>query len=415
MNNTADTQEKKPLEFPAFDVLTLSAWAYVGILYFVVVVLDLVTKNAAYSSSLFFTYFTILCLLSLNRIFSVVKKADIFFLIMNLFLVYISVNYLYPEGREYVLSRLPYLFYQVIPFYYVGLFFRFDEDFAYKMYLVSIVGVLLNVVYIFVFLASGRVMVDDNMTMGYQILPYVLYVFWYYLWKRTSFSLYISIVGIIFVIGMGTRGPLLSVLLLPTLYYLLEPTFSKKKKKAAAIVFISIYMLIDWVSSNIGFLISIRDSLKSFGLSSRIVDSIFTDIAESSTNVRLRIYDEIWYYITQKPFSGYGIFGDEEMLGYQSHNIVLGLLFHFGFVLGSFFLFSCLYIFIKSIVRARSSIMFGLFIVVFSCAFVRVLVSGTYICGPFFLLIGLSANICRTKQSDSIKLSANSASPLLTT
>jgi len=395
MENKTDIQEKKALDFSAFDVLSLSAWAYVGILYFVVVVLDLVTKNETISRSVFLTYFTILCLLSLKNVFSNVKKADIFFLIMILFLVYLSVTYLYPEGKGHVISRLPYLFYQVIPFYYIGLFFRFDEDYVFKLYLVSIVGVLLNTVYIFVFLASGRIMVNDNMTMGYQILPYVLYVFWYYLWKRTFISLCISVVGIIFVLSMGTRGPLLSVIILPVFYYLLGPTLSKKKKITASIVIGSIYLLMDWISSNISLLISIRNSLRSFGLSSRIIDSIFTDIALSSTNVRLRIYDEIWYYITQKP-SGYGIFGDEELLEYQTHNIVLGFLFHFGYVLGSFFLLVILIILIKSVVRAKSSIMFGIFIVVFSNAIIRVFVSGTYITPSFFLLLGVSVNICRS-------------------
>lgn len=378
----------------SFELLTLSAWAHVGLLFFVGVVLNLLTGDAIVSQVVSVTYYIILVALSFKEICKTIRFKDFMFLIFVVVVILYSFN-IYPEGKETVLEKLPELFFQVLSFYFVGILMKTDEEYTDKAYIISAIAVIINWIYIFVFNASGRVMVEDNMTMGYQVLPYALFCLWYALQKPSRTKTIFAGLGVIFVLSMGTRGPLLSIVLFAVVF-LLFGTY--KHQRTVRILTIAIgTLLFLFILSGLyeSVLAAIGSILRSVGLSSRIVDSIIYNSAESSGFARERIRVAIYNAIQQRPYSGYGIYGEEAMLGYKSHSIIYGMWFHFGIIVGSVFMSLLALKFLKASIITKESFSRGLFFVVLANGLVRCFFSGTYLCAPLFLALGLAVNLTR--------------------
>lgn len=387
----------------SFELLSLSAWAHVGLLFFVGVVLDLVTGDTMISQIVTVTYYVLLVMLSFKEIYKVVKSKDFVFLLLVAAIIIYSYC-IYPEGRETVTEKLPELFFQVLSFYFVGLFMRTDEEYTDKAYLVSEIAVFVNWVYIFVFNASGRVMVEDNMTMGYQVLPYALFCLWYALQKPSRKHTIVAILGVVFVISMGTRGPLLSIVIFSIVYLILGTYKHQRTVKILILVVGTLLLLFVFSGLYESILVVIGSMLRSIGLSSRIVDSIIYNAAESSGLARERIRIAIINAIQLRPYTGYGIYGEEAMLGYKSHSIIYGMWFHFGMITGSVFMAFLGLKFLKASIVSKGSISQGLFFVILANGLVRCFFSGTYLCGPLFLVLGLAVNLIRQNKDKKLAL-----------
>ncbi len=378
----------------SFELLSLSAWAHVGLLFFVGVVLYLVTGETTLSQVITTTYYVLLIMLSFREICKAIKFKDFVFLLFVIAILSYSF-FIYPEGRETVIEKIPELFFQVLSFYFVGLFMKTDEEYTDKAYLISEIAVLVNWVYIFVFNASGRVMVEDNMTMGYQVLPYALFCLWYALQKPSKRHTVMAILGVVFVISMGTRAPLLSIVLFAVVYLLFGSYNHQKTVRLLTIGIGTILFLFILSGLYENILAGIGVMLRSVGLSSRIVDSIIYNAAESSGLARDRIRLTITNAIQMRPYTGYGIYGEEAMLGYKSHSIIYGMWFHYGMIAGTVFLALLALKFLKTIKVTYDPIARGLFFVVLANGLVRCFFSGTYLCAPLFMALGLAVNLTR--------------------
>lgn len=378
----------------SFELLTLSAWAHVGLLFFIGVVLNLLTGDVIVSQTVTIVYYVILIMLSFKEICRTIRFKDIVFVLLIIGAVLYSF-YIYPEGKETVIEKLPELFFQVLSFYFVGLFMKTDEEYTDKAYLISEIAVIINWIYIFVFNASGRVMVEDNMTMGYQVLPYALFCLWYALQKPSKKKTIIAVLGVIFVISMGTRGPLLSIVLF-SVVFLMFGTYKHQKTVRLLTIVIGVLLLL-FIFSGLyeSVLAGIGIMLRGVGLSSRIVDSIIYKAAESSGLARERIRLTITNAIQMRPYTGYGIYGEEAMLGYKSHSIIYGMWFHYGMIAGTVFLALLALKFLKTIKVTYDPIARGIFFVVLANGLVRCFFSGTYLCAPLFMALGLAVNLTR--------------------
>ena len=391
----------KQYSISSFELLSLSAWAHVGLLFFVGVVLNLVTGDTTLSQVITTTYYVLLIMLSFREICKVIKFQDFVFLLFVIAIISYSF-FIYPEGRETVIEKIPELFFQVLSFYFVGLFMKTDEEYTDKAYLISEIAVLVNWAYIFVFNASGRVMVEDNMTMGYQVLPYALFCLWYALQKPSKKKTIIAVLGVIFVISMGTRGPLLSIVLF-SVVFLMFGTYKHQKTVRLLAIVIGVLLLLFILSGLYeSVLAGIGIMLRGVGLSSRIVDSIIYNAAESSGLARERIRLTITNAIQMRPYTGYGIYGEEAMLGHKSHSIIYGMWFHYGMIAGTVFLVLLAIKYLKASIISRDSFSRGLFFVVLANGLVRCFFSGTYLCAPLFLALGVAENI--TRQSKDINM-----------
>jgi len=135
------------------------------------------------------------------------------------------------------------------------------------------------------------------------------------------------------------------------------------------------------------------------GLSSRIIDALFYGGAESSSVARDRIYLQMWNAIMARPYTGYGIFGENVLFGYNAHNIFYGVFIHFGFVFGSVVLLWLLIRFVKAAIVAIDNNVRGLFFVLLCNGLIRCFFSGTYLCFPLFLALGFAVNVVRQSRT----------------
>jgi hypothetical protein len=188
-----------------------------------------------------------------------------------------------------------------------------------------------------------------------------------------------AILGVVFVISMGTRGPLLSIVLFAVVYLLFGSYNHQKTVRLLTIGIGTILFLFILSGLYENILAGIGVMLRSVGLSSRIVDSIIYNAAESSGLARERIRLTITNAIQMRPYTGYGLYGEEALLGYKSHSIIYGMWFHYGMIAGTVFLVLLAIKYLKASIISRDSFSRGLFFVVLANGLVRCFFSGTYL------------------------------------
>ena len=166
--------------------------------------------------------------------------------------------------------------------------------------------------------------VEDDMNRAYQLLPNVLIVISYAVKKRQFLPWIFAAVGFFYLLSLGTRGPLLIVFA-----FLISDIFlSKYVKKHIKIAFAIFAILIVFI-----FLIPsvyqivlppINTLLKRIGLSTRVFDSfLYEKVSSTFDSGRSELYSFAVDKILEKPFLGYGVYGEWEWIGWNVHNVFL--------------------------------------------------------------------------------------------
>lgn len=376
------------------DFLVLSAWVYGGLLYFVNIAINLVTGSQLLANLVMATYFVILIMLSFRQWGHKIRLVDVMALFILITIVLVS--YLLNEkNQENIAARLPELFFQVIPFYAVGLIIKQEKRTFDILYCGSAAVVLINWLYVAVILGTGREMQEDNLFLAYSVLPHALMMLWYAMEKKRLRNVLLAVAGMIFLMSMGSRGPVVSSLVFIALYLMYSSKGSFKKRFFAVILPTAIVAVIIISGAWEDILLWISDRIKALNLSTRVIDAILYDSAEGSNEARINIYTIMLEHIKQRPFTGYGIYGEWSMIDYTAHQMVLELWCHYGVIVGSILALSGL----STIARAfRKNInSYSQVFILLMCAFglVRGIYAGSYLSDYIFLLLGFSVAALR--------------------
>ena len=116
----------------------------------------------------------------------------------------------------------------------------------------------------------------------------------------------------------------------------------------------------------------------------------------SYTSGRDEIYSVLLEYLRQRPFTGYGVYG-EYTLGYAAgaHNAYLQIVFNFGCILGGALLLVYIIVFIKGLMCSKGKFSQN-WIIVFGCiVFIRSIFGGSYFNYAVFFLLGICLHSIR--------------------
>lgn len=278
-------------------------------------------------------------------------------------------------------------------FFIVGLFLIPDEESVDLMGKISCFSIFMESIFIWFILRGSDMQNDDDMSRAYFLLLTVLFAVNYAYDKRTFWGLAASAVGILALLSMGTRGPIMIILA----FFAAKIYQTSTKKGKGTIVLVVILLLMWFVNSSLwnAFLLFLRDIISTIGLSTRIIDYTIQGETLSDYTERDEIFDVVISKIHERPLTGWGLYGEWQFVGWSAHNMYLEILQNYGVIIGGIILLWMFYIAIKAFFTTKSIPVRSLVLMFVCNVFVRGFFGGTFLSLPTFLMIGYCLQICR--------------------
>lgn len=316
-------------------------------------------------------------------------------LVMVFVVVAIIVTWLiYPANIEDYMFGNEQFWPTVFPlfrFFIVGLFLIPNEETVDLMGKVSCLALLVESTFVMLILRGSELQGNDDMSRAYFILMTVLLVINYAYDRRTYIGMAFAVVGILFLLSMGSRGPVMIVLA-----FIAAKVFQTSTRSGKGYIVVIALLLIMWfVNSDYwnAFLLFLRDILSTLGFSTRILDFAIEGETLTYYSERDEIYAIVWKKIQENPIYGYGVYGEWQFVRWFAHNVYLEILAHFGVILGGAILLRLIYLPIKAFITTTYSPIRSL-ILLFACQFfVRGFFGGTFFSLEAFLMIGFCLQV----------------------
>lgn len=329
------------------------------------------------------------------------KKGSRFYggdiLIMALVVFAILLTWIiYPNNIEKYMFGEQQFWATVFPlfrYFIVGLFLIPNEETFCLLGKVSCVSIFVESLFVYFILAGSDLQNQDDMSRAYFMLLNVMLVINYAFDRRTLVGIVISVVGMVLLLSMGTRGPIMIVLA-----FIAAKIFQMSTSKGRRGVIVAVVLVLMWfVNSPYWdfFLLLLQNVLSSLGMSTRVID--FTIQGETLTyySERDEIAQLVISKIKERPIEGWGVYGEWQFVGWSAHNMFLEILDHYGVILGGLIILWMVYIAIKAFFIAKSVPARGLVLLLVCFVFVRGIFGGGFLTFPTFLLIGYCLQVCR--------------------
>lgn len=257
--------------------------------------------------------------------------------------------------------------------------------------------------YIIIFLVSMvfltlylRKSISYDMTLSYFLLIPIMILINELIIKYNTKNLIFSGFGIIVLVLIGSRGPLLCLgafLFISILFNIQKVSIVKRM-----IIIVCLFILMICIFSQ-EIIQSISNFLLKLGIYSRTF-SLFINKNITSLTGREFVYQKSLEMIYNNPIFGYGVAAEAKYFEGFPHNIILELCINFGVIVGLFIIVYIGYSFIKSVFITCSYKRY-LSIIFFSCGFISLLVSSSYLEKQefwIFLAIAMSTQHLRLRK-----------------
>ena len=295
------------------------------------------------------------------------------------------------------------LTFSILPAFFIGVSVKIEKNTFEPLYKLSIFVLLVSIAYSFYYM-SDRTLLSDNMDYAYKVLPAMLIITsGIFIKDKKLVSIIFTIVSLVFLLALGTRGPILCYIVF-VLFLLIKNIGFTKFTIASVILGIALSLFINSTLYTVS-LLRISSTLENMGFSTRVVEMLLKDEL-SDANGRDAIQEKLIYEIREEPLEFRGMFSDrtstvglvdkEYSTSYESgtyaHNIFIEFLHNYGVVFGALLLIILLVSVIKLIVGCKKEIFFIAALCI-CMGFVHLIVSGSYLTEPcFFMMIGLFMN-----------------------
>ena len=342
--------------------------------------------------------YTTLAILSLRKENTKWIRIGDLLLLLLIAIALLYTRYAYPVNWSYISKYMDSWILPCIPYFFLGLCFHADEECLDKISKFSCASIFAALLYAVYFQRSGRNFVSDNMSAAYAIMPNVMVAINYAFRKRKKIIGAIGLLGCIYIIALGTRGPVVII----ASYILIEIWRYSKFDSKTIIALSCLLGIIIFVSvnSNIYFsiLTFIGQTMTRFGLSNRITEYMRVSNLISDTSGRDLIYETLIEKLKERPWTGYGIFGEWQFVNYVAHNIYLEVLFNYGIIIGTVILTAYIGLFVKDLAKNENRLAQE-WLILWGCAvFIRGIFGGSVFSVEVFFLLGFMLKTHREKR-----------------
>lgn len=388
--------KKQPYYLIAFRILLALLWTQDTVLNFVRVIIMRIPYIGALSDLFIPVCIVLALLVSIPWFLKTIRGKDVLFYTGFVLLILITMVF-FKNNVPFLEENWWRILVSAVPFYFVGVSYS-HSNCSRDLFWCSVASVVSMLFYQYIKISNGEATEDYNMNVAYILLPSVMYLLYYAMYKDRKKYWAIGIVSSLSLFIFGTRGPLLCVLVFVILYFLHRTLISHKIKN---------YLLLLLSVAGLGFM-SLNDSFfknlagvlskifARFGFSTRIFDFLVAGDATVSTG-RDYLTSETIKAIIENPIWGYGFTGDQYLLGVYCHNIFLELWCHFGVIGGSVILLCLLALSLSALIKSSKSPKVFYFALMLICmVYVKLMLSSSYTLEPFFyFMIGAFVAINR--------------------
>lgn len=333
-------------------------------------------------------FMMILALLCVKKWF---KRIRIFDFVFYIFLVtiYFANSIYYPRTTELVSTYAVEVVIGTLPFYFVGLIFKYEGNERW-IAISARLAVVLNILYSFI-MSSDSGDAIERMHRAYILLPSVLYILWLLMNRFNLIDLVFFAIGFFLECSLGSRGPFVCIVFFGASYYFFFKDYKHKKLMRVLTIFLA---LILYMGSTY-FALFMVGLLSMTGRSTRIFDLMLNDALVNYEESNGR--DMMQSFLIQKLDSnagghGFGLLADRLEVGY-AHNIFVELWYAYGYTIGSIVICLFLLLFIFLLLKTKSNSTKVIALLFFTASFLKLQFSGTFIMDSlFFFLIGYCVN-----------------------
>ncbi len=377
-----------------FSILIAVLFCHQTLFSYFVYVIDRIPLISSFKYFFFPILYITLFTLSFNKKrLKFIKIYDLLLILFFVISVFITTIF-YPNNYPYIASSLTSQILPCVPFFFIGLSFYAEDQTINTVYLFSCIAIIINILYVFYFISSGRNLGGDNvgysMYWSYLLLPNIMIVIEYAFRERKLFSIFCSILGIIYTFAMGTRGPIVILFFYIVVSFWISLKIDKIKKIFLFLIAIGFILLFFYSPLYLNFLSIIRVGFMNNGVSTRVIDYLINGEIISYTSGRLDITQNLLIKLWEQPIFGYGVYGEWPLGYYSAHNIYLEIVFHFGIILGSIMIVGYIVKYLKALYVSNNELA-KRWLIMFGClVFVKGIFGGRYMEYTLFFLLGFS-------------------------
>lgn len=341
--------------------------------------------NVEVAIAVYFAIPVIIALPVLIRKFSIV---DYFFYFINV--TYLLANYaFFPDNTEYLNEEVLLCIFCIFPFYFIGRLIDIEK--TYNAFLIlSTLCIFLDIFYFMVYAQANRNMQevaggDENMYAAYQLLPHVTFILWATLSKFRIWKAFVLLIGIVFLLSCGTRGPLVCLGFFGIIYFFFYLNFKGALYIKLGIVTFGVIILVN-LEAIVLYLAQMFTGLQ---LSTRILEKFLTgELGNDSYRSILR--DKLYGVLDNGDhFFGLGIFGCRNYDIIYPHALHLDFFCTYGYVVGSILLILLFTLIGWAFWATKGKLSQQFLLFLFSICIIKLFLSNTFILEPyFFMLIG---------------------------
>ncbi len=390
------SHKKQPYYLIAFRILLALLWTQHTVLNFARVIIMRIPYIGT-TSELFIPICIVIALIvSIPWFLKTIRGKDILFYTGFVVLVLITMV-VFKDNIPFLRENWSRILISAVPFYFVGISYS-HSNCSRDLFWCSVGSVTTMLFYQFIKIRNGEATEDYNMNVAYILLPSVMYLLYYAIYKDRKKYWIIGILSALSLFIFGTRGPILCAFVFIIVYFL-HRTLVSHKLKNYGLLLLSVTGF-GFMSANESFFKNLAGVLSNifarFGFSTRIFDFLAAGDATTSTG-RDYLTSETIDAIIANPIFGYGFTGDQYLLGVYCHNIFLELWCHFGIIGGSIVLICLLALSVTALVKAsRSPKIFYFALMLICMVYVKLMLSSSYTLEPFFyFMIGAFVAINR--------------------
>lgn len=322
----------------------------------------------------------------------VLRKSKVKLLIIYIIFVLIFlVHYLlFPENLLYLKELVFPLFFMGLPAFVYSLTI---DNWTILKQMMKKAGLIVFLFGAFqsILIFTGQVTLGSySMSLSYYMLLPTLLFLDEFLNKFSMKAFLLSIVSIIIILALGSRGPILSIIIFVFLMLIRSSSKFSFKKTFIYGTFISISLFIIIFFKQI--LVFLDNLLLNFGIQSRTIRLFLRE--DLYLSGRDSLYQAVIDGISNKPVLGLGIGGDRLVNnGSYVHNLFLEIQANYGVIFGTIVGVLIVMLIIKALF-VKNKELYSLIIIWLSLGFVPLMVSSSYLTDlRFWILMGLIVNI----------------------
>lgn len=260
----------------------------------------------------------------------------------------------------------------------VMLFLKIFEYYAYATVFGSI---------IMYFLLESNGYVAQYMVISYNMTLHTTFLIINAFYNRKIIKLVVGLFGLLFIVLVGARGPLVAILI-SVLFYLLKSTKSSGLRIITG--FLTVFLVALLLVFYQTFFEALNNFGRSIGIESRTIQRILSD-GFLDDNGRIDIFRKLLGHIN---VFGNGLYSDRVLLGgIYAHNLFLELLIDYGIFFGIPIISLISLTIIKAIIISKKH-HYLVLIILLSTGFTKLMLSGSYLNQEpsLFALLGFSVS-----------------------